>query len=293
MKKDMEEHKGFPDFGYRVILFLLSIPASMIIGRWLPQIIIPINDGFDIHHFVSFFIALIILQFVLFPFRKILSFFGAIGIVVLVILLYREDISNDDIVDFLKYAQSEVTNNTFDGKSINYQSEIEEAIRDNFGVKEYVSKLKNKYHKFSCFDQSILTCFELFDNISCKWNYQNDPKYRELFRPSSETILTLTGDCDDHAICLATCMNMTGARSRIIHTEGHLYPELFIGKSIEREMLIDCLILIYPQLADKNIYFTDEKGELWLNMDYSSNTPGSKNLGQYRYETYELRQLEN
>jgi hypothetical protein len=204
-------------------------------------------------------------------------------------LIYRGDLNKNTIKSFYLKGMQEVTNKDYFGKSINYQIDIEKSIKNNTGVDMFIEKYQDKYLKYNCLSEPILKSFAIFDNISCKWNYKEDPKNRELFRPVSETIKTKSGDCDDHAICLASCMKSCGARSRIIHTDNHLFPELYVGKLKNKDKISTCIKTIYPSSKFKKLFYHEEKDELWLIMDYTEKYPGGKNLGTHTFETYELK----
>ena len=290
MSEEENNNDYFPEIGYRIIIFLGCVPLAMIVGRWLPQMILPIGeDGFDIHIIVAFVISAFILQIVLYPFRKILSLLGIVGIIVVGLMLYRKDITKNDLKEYFWKGVSQVTNHDYGGKSMDYQIAIEAAIHKDAGIEKFVSQFKSKYNSYSCFSEPILTSFALFDKISCNWNYQNDPVNRELFRPVSETINSFSGDCDDHAICLAACMNEAGARARVVHTDGHLYPELYLGSIEDKNLILSCIREIYPISSGKKIWTNNDSGELWISMDYSECYPGGKYLGKYKFETLELK----
>jgi len=284
----MEEKKESSYFGFRIILFLFSIPLSLIVSRWLPQIIIPISDGFDLQPYISFIATNILLQIILFPFRKVLSVIASIGIIIIAFLIYKGKIEKKDLRMFFEDSYQKVTNQTYFGHSIANQISIEKAIKNDKGLTDFIESHKKKYDNYDCLSKPILMSFAMFDNISCKWNYVNDPEHMELFRPVSETIITKSGDCDDHAICLSSCMKKCGARSRIIHTDGHLYPELYVGKIEDKQKVKNSIRDIYSLSPFKKIYIYEDKDELWISMDYTGNFPGSKHLGFHRFETFEL-----
>ena len=47
----------------------------------------------------------------------------------------------------------------------------------------------------------------------------------------------LSGDCDDHSILMAACIRAIGGTPRLIHTKGHIYPEIYIGKKSDLEAI--------------------------------------------------------
>jgi hypothetical protein len=44
---------------------------------------------------------------------------------------------------------------------------------------------------------------------------------------ASESLSYFSGDCDDHSILMAASVRAIGGR--LIHTKGHIYPEILIG----------------------------------------------------------------
>jgi hypothetical protein len=116
-----------------------------------------------------------------------------------------------------------------------------------------------------------------FKEINTNWTYVNDPKGEEYIAPASESVIYLSGDCDDHSILMAAAIKSIGGTPRLIHTNGHIYPEILIGKRAEMET-INYLIkkVLFPQESHKKPlhYHIDERGNVWLNLDYTAKYPG-------------------
>ena len=133
-------------------------------------------------------------------------------------------------------------------------------------VKEY----KNEYF-------TIIQCFAVFKEINSRWNYVSDPRGSDYIATASESLEYLSGDCDDHSILMAACIRAIGGTPRLIHTKGHIYPEIYIGKKSDLEA-INYLIkkVLFPNEAkDKTLhYHIDERGDIWLNLDYTAKFPG-------------------
>lgn len=291
MNQQTKNSAAQPDEDYKIywiILVLLSFPMGMIVGRFIPEIILPIKDGVSIHGYVSTFIAFVLLSVVLKPIKKLISVIALVTAIVLVIMVWRGDVTKQQITNYYKLGVTKITQYEIAGRSINNQLAIESAIDDDTGVMDFVGRHEEKYLYTELLAEPILKSFALFDKISRSWNYKHDPDYRELFRPPSETIKTKTGDCDDHAICLATCMKSCGARTRIVHAERHLYPELYVGSVREKERIVSAIHKLYPQSKRRKIHFVEDDGELWLNMDYTAKYPGGKYLSDVHYERLEL-----
>lgn len=125
--------------------------------------------------------------------------------------------------------------------------------------------------------RNIVQCFAVFKEIRNHWNYVNDPKGREYIALATESLIHFSGDCDDHAILMAACIRAVGGTPRLIHTKGHIYPEILIGDKSDLEK-VNFLIrekLFKNESKNKEIhYHIDERGFIWLNLDYTALFPG-------------------
>ena len=113
--------------------------------------------------------------------------------------------------------------------------------------------------------------------INNNWNYVSDPKGREYIADASESLLYFSGDCDDHSILMAACVKAIGGTPRLIHTGGHIYPEILIGDKADLETvnyLIKMVLFVKESKGKQIHYHIDERGQVWLNLDYTSNYPG-------------------
>ena len=125
--------------------------------------------------------------------------------------------------------------------------------------------------------RTIIQCFAVFKEINSRWNYVSDPKGKDYIATASESLKYLSGDCDDHSILMAACVKSIGGVPRLIHTDGHIYPEILIGtkKDFETINYLIKKVLFEKQSKGENIhYHIDERGQIWLNLDYTANYPG-------------------
>lgn len=126
-------------------------------------------------------------------------------------------------------------------------------------------------------DRLLIQCFAVFKEIRNKWNYVNDPKGREYIAYASESLQHFSGDCDDHAILMAACIRAIGGTPRLIHTGGHLYPEMLVGNKADLETanyLIKEVLFVNESRGKEIHYHIDERGQIWLNLDYTAMYPG-------------------
>lgn len=128
-----------------------------------------------------------------------------------------------------------------------------------------------------------IQCFAVFKEIKNNWNYVNDPKGQEYIAAASESIQHFSGDCDDHAILMAACIRAVGGTPRLIHTGGHIYPEMLIGdkKDLEAVNYLIKEILFKQESRGKDLhYHIDERGQIWLNLDYTAKYPGGRFMSE-------------
>jgi hypothetical protein len=132
-------------------------------------------------------------------------------------------------------------------------------------------------------NRKLIQCFAVFKEIRNHWNYVNDPKGREYIAYASESLQHFSGDCDDHAVLMAACIKAVGGTPRIIHTGGHLYPEMLIGNKNDLETAIYLIKeeLFKQESHNQQIhYHIDERGQIWLNLDYTATYPGGKFMSE-------------
>lgn len=161
------------------------------------------------------------------------------------------------------------------------KSDIIDAVNyDNPAVRNFAAMATTKHFKDIKGHQEqrrIIQAFAVFKEIRNRWNYVNDPKGREYIAYASESLQHFSGDCDDHAILMSAAVRAIGGTPRIIHTGGHLYPEILIGTRADLEMinyLIKEVLFVEESRGREVHYHIDERGQVWLNLDYTATYPG-------------------
>jgi transglutaminase-like putative cysteine protease len=164
---------------------------------------------------------------------------------------------------------------------INYRDSL---VR-NFSVKHSLDYFGEYYNKYGMRVRHL----SLFKYLNNNFHYVSDSKRDEYFASARETILNgLGGDCDDHSILIATCLQSIGARCRIVLIEGHAYPELYCGDSKEFQVMQQAIIHLFQDQNIKEFHFHENKGEYWINLDYTARFPGGPYLNNQVYATIEL-----
>lgn len=137
---------------------------------------------------------------------------------------------------------------------------------------KHFTKIKS-YHEY----RQIIQSLAIFKEIRSRWNYVNDPKGREYIATASESLLHFSGDCDDYSVLMAACIRAIGGTPRFIHTKEHMYPEMLIDNKANLEQVIYLIkeVLFKEESQGKEInYHIDERGQIWLNLDYTARYPG-------------------
>lgn len=119
---------------------------------------------------------------------------------------------------------------------------------------------------------------EIFDYCYNKWRYVNDPNGHEYVARASETIASfLTGDCDDFAVLIASCLLAVGADVCVNYGNNsggaHAFTEVDISKFNQSDVL--------KQIQDRfdnysisQLHTRSANGKTWLNLDWQASYPG-------------------
>lgn len=139
-------------------------------------------------------------------------------------------------------------------------------------INKHFKHVKGYYDYFT-----IIQSFAIFKEINSRWNYVSDPKGHDYIAKATESLEYLSGDCDDHSVFMAACIKSIGGTTRLIHTKGHIYPELLIGSKKDLERINYAIKKVLFPIESKNKtlnYHIDERGNIWLNLDYTARYPG-------------------
>lgn len=267
-----------------VLNILISIPVFIIIH----QNIIDPEWPFQIDRILLYIILVVVIQVVLRMLRTIMII--CMGIYLLVLLygttignygfseviedyrsmmyLMLDDANPQDLIisKLLPFPNKSKILNAIDFQNPKVRNFAVMATTENFrDVKGYAEY------------RTIIQCFAVFKKVKENWNYVDDPKGREYIAAASESVMHFSGDCDDHAILMAASIRAVGGTPRLIHTGGHIYPEMLIGNKKDLEAINYLIkeVLFKNESKGKEIhYHIDERGQIWLNLDYTARYPG-------------------
>lgn len=119
---------------------------------------------------------------------------------------------------------------------------------------------------------------EIFDYCYNKWRYINDPADSEYVAKASESIAaSLTGDCDDFAVLLASCILSIGGRPCINighnYSGGHAFTEVDIADWNESEVLSE-VKKYFSAYTISSLNTRRDGNHVWLNLDWQAGYPG-------------------
>ena len=67
-----------------------------------------------------------------------------------------------------------------------------------------------------------------------------------------------------------------GAKCRLIIVEGHMYPEMYVGDKKKFDIMQQAIIQFFGDKGIDRIYYHENNGEYWINLDYTSDHPGGR-----------------
>ena len=284
LKQKYRVKKPWDDVMILILNILIAVPLFII----LHQNLINPNWFLNIDRVVLFLAMVIVIQIILRLLRTIII---VCIILYLILLIYGSTIGNygfnsvyEDYnsmmytMSYNPYPQDIIIAKLlpFPNKSkiinaIEYQNP---KIR-NFAIKATSQHFKDikGYAEY----RTLIQCFAVFKEINSKWNYVSDPKAGDYIATATESLLYFSGDCDDHSILMAASIKAIGGTPRLIHTKGHIYPEILIGSNMDLEkvnFLIKNVLFPHESSGKKLFYHVDERGQIWMNLDYTATYPG-------------------
>ncbi len=271
-----------------VIIFILNILIAIPLFIIVHQNTIEFNWQFNLDRILLFVLILVINQLILRLLRTIIIAFILLYIIALFFGTAIGKYGFSSIFEdyrYMIYSMSDSPNHQDliiskllplpDASKIINAIEYENPKVSNFSVMATSKNFKDVrgYPKY----RTIIQCFAVFKEINSRWNYVSDPKGKDYIAKATESLLYLSGDCDDHSVLMAACVKSIGGTPRLIHTGGHIYPEILIGNSADLETinyLIKKVLFVKESEGKKIHYHIDERNQIWLNLDYTAKYPG-------------------
>jgi hypothetical protein len=277
-----------------VIIFILNILIAIPLFIIVHQNLINPNWVFNIDRVVLFVLIIVLIQLMLRFLRTIILICILLYVMV---LLYGSTIGNygfNSVYEDYNSIMYSMSDNPYPqdiiiAKLLPFpnKSKIISAIEyQNPKIRNFAVMATSKHFKnikgYSDY-RTIIQCFAVFKEINSRWNYVSDPKNDDYIASATESLDYFSGDCDDHSILMAASVKAIGGTPRLIHTKGHIYPEILIGspKDLEKVNFLIKNILFANESHGKQLhYHVDERGQIWMNLDYTASYPGGPFLSE-------------
>jgi Ca2+/Na+ antiporter len=271
-----------------VIIFALNILIAIPVFIIIHQNIVDPNWYFQLDRILLFILILAVIQLVLRLMRTVIIICIGLYLIALVFGTFSGKYGFKSVTEdyeYMIYAMNDSPNpqDIIISKLLPFpnKSKIIDAIEfENPKVRDFALMATLKDFKgirgYSNY-RTIIQCFAVFKEINSRWNYVSDPKGKDYIAKATESLGYFSGDCDDHSILMAACVKSIGGTPRLIHTGGHIYPEILIGKKADLEIINFLIkkVLFVDESKGKTIhYHIDERGQIWLNLDYTATYPG-------------------
>lgn len=271
-----------------VIIFALNILIAIPIFIIIHQNIVDPNWYFQLDRILLFIVILAVIQLVLRLMRTIIIVCIGLYCIALIYGSFSGKYGFRSVIEdyrYMIYSMNDSPNpqDVIISKLLPFpnKSRIIEAIEfENPRVRDFALMATTKDFKdvrgYSNY-RTIIQCFAVFKEINSRWNYVSDPKGKDYIAKATESLRYFSGDCDDHSILMAACIKSIGGTPRLIHTGGHIYPEILIGKKSDLEIinfLIKKVLFVSESKGNRIHYHIDERGQIWLNLDYTATYPG-------------------
>lgn len=268
-----------------IINILIVLPLFLIIHQNLVDLDWPLN----IDRILIFLGLITIIQLIFLRIRKFVIISAIIYLIVLLYGIKKTEMTFERVFQdytFMLHAMAENPNpeEIVLAKIIPFpnKNEILKAIEyqdsrvRNFAVFATTKNFKEEALTYRQ-HRKMIQYFAIFKEIHQRWNYVSDPKSKQYIAKATESLVHFSGDCDDHSILMAACIRAIGGTSRLVHTNGHIYPELLLGQKKDLEIANYLIrnVLFKEEIKHRGIYYhEDERGNIWLNFDYTAKYPG-------------------
>lgn len=284
------------DFFINTIAVLTILPLAPLINRYIPPIMI---GQWNADMVASILIAALTMRLLTWIFRPLIL----PGFIILTgMLFYNKIYDGYTFKNVLNDYQNVVANNWRHKNVKEKDLTIRPALFENamqLLVRDLRSKVnfKDSVVRNYAVHQSLLHFEEyqpkygatarwlsLFKAINGSFKYVPDALRDEYFADPRETILNgLGGDCDDHTILMVSAMRSIGAKTRMIITDGHVYPEIYCGNKKEFEVFKEAVLHLFEDNIINGLHYREFNGEYWVNLDYTARHPGGPYLSDIAY----------
>ncbi|HQV52364.1 MAG: transglutaminase family protein [Flavobacteriales bacterium] len=277
-----------------LVALLLTLPLFIILLPFVPELTLPIGEGVRVDHILTFVVILI--AFIVLVRRFQIAIYGVLIIGALALTVssvighYTFGNMYEDYAELLRSLRDTAASAPLASQRLKPFHDADKLRRLVVQPKPVVRKTAVKLATANFSDVKVgnneftmVQAFSIFKEINHNWKYVSDVKGGEYFAPPDESLELMAGDCDDHAVLMATCIKAIGGEVRLVRTEGHVYPEMKIGtdEQLERAAYLIRKELFTKEVGDAPLYHhTDADGLHWINLDYTRDYPGGELMSE-------------
>lgn len=296
MDQPKEKYPVVRDIFIHVVAVLTIIPLAPVINRYIPPVMI---GKWNADLVLSVLISALIIRLISWLFKPLII----PGFIVLAGMLtwneftdgysfgnvvhdYKNIVSNNWRHKNLKERDLSIRPALFETatqvlvKDLQVKVDYKDSLVRNYSVKASVENFDEYHPKYG----PVVRWLSLFKVVNENFKYVSDAQRDEYFAGPRETILNgMGGDCDDHTILMVSAMRSIGAKTRMIVTQGHVYPELYCGDKAEFEKMKQAVLHLFADQISKGLHYREFNGEYWMNLDYTARHPGGPYLNDLAY----------
>ncbi len=142
------------------------------------------------------------------------------------------------------------------------------------GVREKALQIASQYSG----EYNVYQLCALFDWVRDEIGYVSDTQGTDYWSPPDETLVAEAGDCEDHAILLASMIEAIGGATRIILTENHAFASVYIGDESHASKVMETIENYYGEELPFVRWI--DNGERWLVLESTGGLyPGDLPVG--------------
>lgn len=302
----MGEHENTHFFAKSIVLntigLLTIIPLAPLINRFIPPVIV---GYWNIDLLLSIIASFLFIRFTLWLFSPLIipAFLLLAGFIAYnqftngynlgnIILDYKNLVTiswdtRDHKEKDLYLIKPDIFDSGIEKAANGLKSKInpKDSLTRNFAVKHAIEFFDDYHKKYG----PKVRYLSLFKYINNNFKYVADPDRDEYFASPAETIENgLGGDCDDHTILMISAMKAIGAKCRMVLTENHVYPELYCGDKKNFNEMQEAITHLFAAEHFSGLYFREESGNYWINLDYTARYPGGPYVDNKAYAIVEF-----
>ncbi|MBS1546335.1 MAG: hypothetical protein JST38_18930 [Bacteroidetes bacterium] len=270
-----------------LVALVAALPISVLLWSRLPLPVLPIVAGISLGRLLVFLLVLGLLIFLLRKWALLAYGLLVVGLGWITVMDFRGKYGFGDLYQDYGLMLSSISQRTEalpevnDLKPFKGAEELRKAMdyKDpevrSFAVRAATTWFTEAAENEA--DRKLVQAFSVFKVINNAWVYVSDPADGEYFATAKESVPLLAGDCDDHAVLMASAITAIGGKVRLVRTTGHIYPELFVGdaKGMQRAAYLIRNVLFPDEARHADLYYhTDAEGGRWINLDYTRHYPG-------------------